>query len=326
MNYIEKIAQLRQEIHNQLTPFFSNKDCVLLDAPYHHNIGDVCIWEGEEKFLADVGACIKMRKSLFWTPRGDIPESTIIALHGGGSFCDSSRYAVNFRLNVIKKYPNNRIIIFPQSAWYTNMEVLASDIKAFSEHKDVWICARDSKSYHFIKNHFTANHVLLVPDMAFYTSDAIIENYRKKTATGRKLFLRRTDEELVNSTPKALGEHWETRDWPTFDYFRLDDWALFQSTRVKRVLTHLCPPASRLWENQMDKAAFKYFKSLFINIGFNFLSEFDEIATTRLHVMIMGTLLGKPILYMDNVTGKLSDFANTWLSDLDSVKPYRNDD
>ncbi len=39
--------------------------------------------------------------------------------------------------------------------------------------------------------------------------------------------------------------------------------------------------------------------------------------------MILSILLHKPVSYIDNTTGKLSAFAQTWLSDLDAINPYQ---
>ena len=50
MNYQEKITDLRKKIKDKLSPLIDN-DYVLLDLPYHKNIGDILIWAGEIEFL-----------------------------------------------------------------------------------------------------------------------------------------------------------------------------------------------------------------------------------------------------------------------------------
>ena len=45
MDSLQKVALLREEIYSSLTKLVGNK-CILLDAPYYHNIGDVLIWTG----------------------------------------------------------------------------------------------------------------------------------------------------------------------------------------------------------------------------------------------------------------------------------------
>ncbi len=78
-----KVALLRGEIGRQLTPLITG-DYVLWGLPYHTNLGDTLIWEGEREFLREIphkclGGCawndMKPKK---------IPENTIILLHGGG--------------------------------------------------------------------------------------------------------------------------------------------------------------------------------------------------------------------------------------------------
>ena len=51
MNFNDKITQLRQEIDRQLRPLITN-DYVLLNLPYHGNIGDTLIWQGEIDYLS----------------------------------------------------------------------------------------------------------------------------------------------------------------------------------------------------------------------------------------------------------------------------------
>lgn len=49
MNGFEKTEKLRNIIFDQLSPLIDN-DYVLWDLPYHENIGDTLIWEGERCF------------------------------------------------------------------------------------------------------------------------------------------------------------------------------------------------------------------------------------------------------------------------------------
>ena len=43
MDNTQKFIQLRKVIYSSLIKLVSKK-CILLDAPYYHNIGDVLIW------------------------------------------------------------------------------------------------------------------------------------------------------------------------------------------------------------------------------------------------------------------------------------------
>ena len=50
------------------------------------------------------------------------------------------------------------------------------------------------------------------------------------------------------------------------------------------------------------------------------LGAYKTIYTTRLHAAILGVLLGKKVVFMDNSYGKNRGFYETWLKDCDAVK------
>ena len=47
----KKVNELCSEIYQKLSLLIDN-DYILVDLPYHSNIGDVLIWEGERQFLS----------------------------------------------------------------------------------------------------------------------------------------------------------------------------------------------------------------------------------------------------------------------------------
>ena len=87
-------------------------------------------------------------------------------LHGGGNFGDLWRDMQEFRLKVIERYPENRIIIFPQSVHYENIFLIKEDARKMAMHEKMVICARDLSSYNILRENFL-NKILLLPDMAF---------------------------------------------------------------------------------------------------------------------------------------------------------------
>ena len=50
------------------------------------------------------------------------------------------------------------------------------------------------------------------------------------------------------------------------------------------------------------------------------LGAYKTIYTTRLHAAILGVLLGKKVVFMDNSYGKNRGFYETWFKDCDAVK------
>lgn len=325
MTCLEKIEELRAEIRRQLEPLLGGRKCLYLDAPYHHNIGDVCIWDGARNFLHEIGATITATHSVFWKPGQKIDRETVIVLHGGGNFGDLYRGCQDFRLKVIAQYPDNRIVMLPQSVWYKEASLIANDAAQMAPHKDLWLCARDNAAYRFMTTHFGANNVLKVPDMAFYMDDLLLEGHRKTEPTGRHLFMRRTDDEITESTPQNIGEQIEVHDWPTFEgkyHYRM--MFLQLSNHVQKYLSRAYRPAGLPFLCLVDYAADNIMRPALVNLGLKFLSQYDTITTTRLHAVILGTLLCKQINYIDNKTGKLTDYVSTWLSGLDSINRFKN--
>ena len=62
---------------------------------------------------------------------------------------------MTFYLKILQKYLNNRIIMFPQTVYYSDIELMKSDAKVFAKHKDLYLCARDKVSYDILKKNFT---------------------------------------------------------------------------------------------------------------------------------------------------------------------------
>lgn len=318
MEYSERILILKNKIWEELSVLINN-DYVLWDCPYYSNIGDTLIWEGERTFLKELGyRCLGYASDITCTfPK--LPSNVIILLQGGGNFGDLWRRLQDFRLKVIRYYPHNRIVIFPQSVYYQDITLMQEDARVMAEHKDVTICVRDTDSYELIKNNFK-NPVLLVPDMAFYISSAIIARYKRNEGE-KVLFLKRTDKELVSASYSIEEKESsvEIRDWPT-----IEKTPLFMVFLYK--LLGLCSYLEKL---RMLKNALSWFtnvyavqlcRPLLLKRGIGFISAYKFIYTTRLHVMILSILLGKECSFFDNSYGKNVALYNTWLKNLTGVK------
>ena len=81
--------------------------------------------------------------------------------------------------------------MLPQSVCYKDEDFLEEEVKLYSAcGKNITICARDKVSYDFLKEHFTQNTIVLVPDMAFVTNSKYLKCQENN---GRILFLRRME-------------------------------------------------------------------------------------------------------------------------------------
>lgn len=211
--------------------------------------------------------------------------------------------------------------MFPQSVWYEDSHLIGEDARIMAQHKDLYLCARDQWSYDFLKQHFSKNHILLVPDMAFCIDDKILAPYRGNDNAGHNLFFRRIDKEITATTPSKLPIECDIHDWPTVEHKPKRFYYFGKACGIAHRLKRL-PPLYHLTNNCIDRLANRYIKDALVKIGCEFLAPYSSVTTTRLHAMILSVLLHKPVEYIDNSTGKLSAFAHTWLNDLAEVKPY----
>ena len=305
----EKITQLKECINNKLAPLIDD-DYVLLDVPYYTNIGDTLIWEGTKQFLNNIPHKCLYTASVETYKYRPLPQNTIILMQGGGNFGDLWRRHQDLRLEVVKAYPNNRIIILPQTVYYKDNFVFDADAKIFNSHKNLHICARDTGSLKFLQQALTCN-LLLVPDMAFCISSKLLKKYSKKEGE-RTLFLKRNDPEFCeydfNSYITENRSMLDICDWPTME----------QQFKSKAYLDKL------LWHKEQigripDIYADWVFRPHQVKKGVEFVSQYKKVYTTRLHVAIISLLLNKEIVFFDNSYGKNSSFYDTWLSGVDNI-------
>lgn len=306
----EKIQQLKEYIHNSLAHLIDS-DYVLLDVPYYTNIGDTLIWEGTKHFLKKIPHKCLYTASVETYKHRPLSPNTVILMQGGGNFGDLWRRHQDLRLEVIRAYPNNKIIILPQTVFYNDTAVFQEDAKIFNSHKNLYICARDTVSFEYLQQSLTCN-LLLVPDMAFCITDNLLQKYCKKEG-GRVLFLKRNDTEFCNYDFKSYITEEEsildTCDWPTMEHYY----------KTKRFLDKL------LWRKEQigrvpDIYADWVFRPHQVKKGVEFVSQYKKVYTTRLHVAILSLLLGKDIVFFDNSYGKNSSFFDTWLKGVDNLK------
>lgn len=313
MNFDEKIEELYNLISKTLLPRITGP-YVLWDLPYYTNIGDTLIWEGTLHLLKRTRQkCLDYAsKEICTFPQ--LPSNAIILLQGGGNFGDLWREHQEFRLQVISQYPDNCIIMLPQSVHYNNEILLQQDAERMSFHRNLTLCTRDRKSYELLSKSFN-NEILLLPDMAFCIPYRELDRYRVKEM-GQILYLKREDKELNISEPSdaILMKQADVKDWP----------GMSKPIMISRVLIRLvaerkyfywCP-----WGIYGINLIAKYIhRPILFRLGIRFLSRYQTIYTTRLHTMILAILLRKKVSFLDNSYGKNSAFFDTWLKDVNDV-------
>lgn len=297
-----------------------NSNYILLNLPYYENIGDALIWKGTEDFLNKLPyKCIyKSSKETYIKP--SVSNDIIIIIQGGGNWGDLWRSHTDFTLQILKDFPDNPIIVLPQTAFYKDKNTLLNDAKEMDKHKNLTICARDKITYSLFSSYFNSNNILLAPDMAFCIQDSFL-NKLMIAEQQKSLLLIRKDKELYSYKFENLASQTrvEQKDWPSIDKTLVYSKILFRLLQKHRcinksTITH------KISAKIIDWYAQRIYLPHLLKLGIKFISKYDTIYSTRLHGAILAILLNKEVSVYDNSYGKNSSFYDCWLNSSQNIK------
>mmetsp|Transcript_24611 Transcript_24611/g.40526 ORF Transcript_24611/g.40526 Transcript_24611/m.40526 type:complete len:682 (+) Transcript_24611:63-2108(+) len=313
------IKELQDWVRRIVLPMIGaeGRPVALLDYPAHRNTGDQAIWMGEKVLFHENGVeisfeCASYLKGGYRYTSNDcdfahlrkiLGKDGIIFLHGGGNFRNypgknKLGYYQFFRHTVVKEFPNHQIVVLPQTINFEKEfpEVVKEVRTAIGDHKNLTLLWRDTFSQQFATEHFPSAKSIVCPDMAFmmgllaqeglesqhfFTPGPFPSPKYKMVWIGRVDAEKITDRQQLGSDLDAsLGEK--------------TDWNLFPKPKESEFT---------------DRAA------ELLDMGLAFLAKGQVVVTDRLHGMILGTLLGRPVVAMDNNYGKLTKYHSTFLSD-----------
>lgn len=281
------------------------KKIIVMGIPHHGNIGDNAIAVAEEQLLSKyfseykvyymqekyLDMCAKRVKKY-------INDEDIILLHGGGNIGDTYERPEKGRREVIKLYPNNKIIIFPQTAYFSDTqkgkEELEISKQIYNNHKKLIILAREEKSYNFMKEHFYNAKIYLTPDivMTLHKPNNIYKNREGV------LFLFRTDEEK------------------TLDDRKVKELINNKYTKVTTSDMNLGKGIVKIGGKVRDEL---------LESKFNQLKEHKFVITDRLHGMIFAAITETPCIAFGNFNHKISE-SYKWLENLKYIYYCNNID
>lgn len=316
MDFNLKKEELSRLIDQCLTPLITG-DYVLWGLPNYRNEGDVLIWQGTLDYLKGIPfRCLGTHRfdEYIYIP---LKKDTVILIFGGGYFGDTWRSSWEKVVNTLVLYPDNPIVLLPQSIHYESAILLSKDRDKLSQCKHLTICARDIDSFVFAKEKFPSHQVFLVPDMAFH-----ITSLKSKDNHGNGvLYIKREDKELVPIPDQELLINADAvSDWPSVRGYP----SLFFSLGVYSILRRFwrIPVFHRLCEEWITRT----YRPLMLYKAVRFLAPYEVIITTRLHAAILSLMMGKRVYCLDNFYGKLSALHRTWLQDCEAISMIKRSD
>jgi len=315
------INELQAKARSVLDPLIPAASSVVsLDYPNYSNVGDSLIWLGEMAYLKSrkirpAYVCdfenysnIKLSCALKNNP--------VILLQGGGNFGSLWKTIHDFRLRVLRDFPEVPIIQLPQSIHFDDDGVLEETRQAIHQHGNFTLVVRDQPSYDFAVSHFECK-VELCPDMAFFIGP--IES--KKPPGYDRFILSRNDSEkssdwLIDMARLSAGISVNLSDWLEPDR---PEKFLSRVERHTSGIRLLIDPSNMallvLW-NMLAQARLVRGQAL--------LERGRVVISDRLHVHILSILLNKPHVLIDNNYRKLGNFHQAWTKRYGGVKFVSN--
>lgn len=275
------------------------KRIILMGAPHHKNLGDNAIVVAEEKFIKDLFPnyiynyvpeenmlrCVEIVKNY-------INDDDILVMQGGGNMGNEYSYIEQSRRKVVELFPNNKIIIMPQTIFFSDdengREEFEASKKIYNSHKNLTIIAREKISYELMKKNFKCN-IVFTPDIVLYLNEIDNDNTTRNGA----LFLIRHDEESIISDKQRNS---------MFDYIkkRFNGNVVISDTIHDRYLRD-------------DERRIVFNKKL------DQIRDKEIVITDRLHGMIFSVITGTPCVVLGNYNHKVREAAK-WFRDFNYVK------
>lgn len=309
MKYYNKISRLVplaiklriiSSLKKQDVTLPKNKRVFVFLAADYGNIGDIAISAAQREYLTNTlngytVLCIPISQTrlVIKSIKKQIRTGDIVTTIGGGNMGSMYPDIEELRQLVIRSFPNNRIICFPQTLdWENNNKskrALKKIVKNYSRHKDIHIFARESITYAKLSKIFykySNVKIGFVPDIVMSVTAKTL-NTKDSIEPSGILRCLRNDREAVLSP---------------MQYGILDEALAQTGFKITKTDTHA--GGSGLDEIVCAK------------LLADKLSEFREsklVVTDRLHGMILSLLSGTPCLVLPNANHKIRQTKLDWL-------------
>ena len=279
---------------------------VFLAADYG-NIGDLAITAAQRNFVARMASeyhvipvPISATRELIRSIRKQVAPGDLVTIIGGGNMGSLYPDIEELRQLVIRTFPNNRIVCFPQSLDWTQSpqsdRALAGIVRTYSKHPDIHVFARESVSRDKLRALF-ADHANVqigyVPDVVLSASAAELGFDGRSEPSGILLCMR--DDRERSLAPEQLA--------------RLRN--ALEATGLGITVTDTHAGGARL-----DEAHCAHLLAAK-------LAQFAGarlVVTDRLHGMILSLVAGTPCLVLPNSNHKIRQTWQDWLRSVPQLR------
>ena len=316
------LISLKQEL-GKIVELINKEDAFYFDYPMHLNVGDLLIYAGTEAFFKEYNINIRLRRCLqtfdINEVKKNITKNTTIICHGGGNLGDLYPLLQKLREELVINFPNNRIILLPQTGYFSNQNEMKKSAAIFSAHKDCHLFARDLPTLELLKNF--SDKVILCPDMAHQLYGEFPLKNKVESSEKNKLYFLRKDIEasqLEKNIESTLPTSAVVKDW--------DDIVTSNDIMYARIYSKLARISNishlSIFKDKINDLWYKHTLNI-IERARNEFMKYDLVVTSRLHGHIFSCLLGIPNQVCDNSYGKNLGYYNQWTKDIDYAEKYQ---
>lgn len=263
-----------------------------MGAPYHGNLGDLQIRNSSLEFLRKNNIpFLEMNYFDFLIYKDlDFSKITTLCLQGGGNTGNIYLDEQLFRDEVIRRYRDKKIVLFPQTVYFKDDKYQEKEISqlVYGNCEKLVLTAREEVSFDEFKKLYPNNKVLLTPDIVL-SSDYSKKEYKRKGA----LCLLRRDVE------KNLPYEFQS------------DLVNKLSQKYRKV---------KMSDTVIDYFPYSLFRDKELNKMFKKIKKAELVITDRLHGMIFCAITNTPCIAFSNFNFKIESSYNNWLKNVDHIE------
>lgn len=278
-----------------------NSKCLFLGTPTHKNMGDHAIVYAQYKFIKDHfdnADIFEMSRLEYETYKVIVklltPKGRLIVVDGGGNLGTLWPVEDNCIRDIIGRFKNNPILVFPQTAYYEDSEeghmLYDKTVGLINNCKNLIFMFRDRKSYELFNGRVVNGRILLCPDIVTYVDDANRGAVERQALKIGLCF--RDDKEMVidNQIKTEIIKKIKDAGFQTHEISTISPINIYPDKRNDTLV--------KIW---------------------NDFSSCHLVLTDRLHGMIFSAITGTKCIAFDNISKKVQG-GHVWLEDLGYVK------
>ncbi|MGP6146563.1 polysaccharide pyruvyl transferase family protein [Jeotgalibaca sp. A122] len=277
-----------KQIVTHLSESKDTERIILIGTSVYGNLGDQAISSAEIAFLDNHfpdRKIIEIPNTMYFynsqAVKSHVKDSDILLINGGGFMGTLWPEAEEMARDVVRHFKNNRIIIMPQTIYFSKdekgqQELLRSK-EVYQNHADLTLFVRDLPSFEFANANLKGKNfteINLMPDIVTFIKKDVGPEERNQI-----MFCMRNDKEKIDNNEQLI----------IINKYLSDNNSLPIQYRDTVV------------EEQIDL----YNRADALTKTYHEFRKSKLIITDRLHGMVISAITGTPCLALNNISGKV---------------------